>query len=166
MKKGQMKISFGMIFSIILIIAFLGFAFYAIKIFLNITDSAKIGNFVENFREDIDKMWKSSQGSQLEKYSLPNNIEKICFIDFNSAKTGENSELYSELNSAYFGGKENLIFYPVGSSEGIDSVEIKHINLKKITENSNPFCIENNKGKISIRIKKNYGENSVILLKQ
>ena len=38
-----MKISFGMIFSIILIIAFLAFAFYAMKFFLDFKEKQKLG---------------------------------------------------------------------------------------------------------------------------
>ena len=56
-KSGQMKISFGMIFSIILIIAFLGFAIYAIMTLLEIIDNAKIAKFVEDLQGDVDKMY-------------------------------------------------------------------------------------------------------------
>ncbi len=50
-----MKLSFGMIFSIILIIVFLSFAFYAIKIFLNMQTTMQVGKFVEELRNDVDK---------------------------------------------------------------------------------------------------------------
>jgi len=152
-----MKLSFGMIFSIILIIVFLSFAFYAIKTFLNMQSTMQVGKFVDELRNDVDKMWKSSQGSQEREYILPKKIDYICFVDYNSNKKGGNIEKYSTLKKVYY-ENENFFFYPVGSSLGIDACEIKHINLEKITQEQNPFCIENKKGKINIVLKKDFGE--------
>ena len=73
--KAQMKISFGMIFSIILIIVFIAFAFYAIKKFLDIQETAQIETFVNKLQGNIDKMWRSSQGSEEIQYKgIPKKI--------------------------------------------------------------------------------------------
>ena len=141
-KRGQMKLSFGMIFSIILIIIFLAFSFYAISKFLGLQRIAQVGQFVEGLQTDVDKMWKGSQGSQEVEYILPKKIKEICFTD-----------------DEY----ENLFFSPRGSSEGMDSIEIKHIDIEKITENENPFCIKNTDGKVKIIIKKSFGEELVMI---
>src|SRR3989344_9488004 len=82
-KRGQMKLSFGMIFSIFLIIIFLGFAFYVIPKFLGFQDSLKVGTFIKDFQDDIDKMWKSAQGSQKVEYLLPKEIIRVCFDEKN-----------------------------------------------------------------------------------
>ena len=138
-----MKLSFGMIFSIILIVIFIAFAFWGIKIFLGIQNEMKIGQFAEGLQSDIDKMWKGSQGSQEVEYLLPSKIESVCFKD----------DEYDE----------NLIFH---SDDFIGGEEIEHINIEKITENENPFCIENVKGKVKMTIKKDYGEALVEIIRE
>jgi hypothetical protein len=159
--RGQIKLSFGMIFSIILIIIFLAFAVFAIQKFLGVKNSVETGKFVGDFQNDIDKMWKSSQGSQEKEYFLPSKIERVCFVNYNSAEKGENSEeLYKKLKQIYY-GDENLFFYPVGSGDGLDATEIEHLDIEKITEEKNPYCVENKKGKVTITISKNFDENLV-----
>jgi hypothetical protein len=131
MKKGQMKLSFGMIVSIILIIIFISFAFYAIKIFLGIKDAAQIGAFGTDLQNDVDKIWKGSQGSQDVKYNLPNKVKNICFDDKNP----------------------NLI---INFKVGFEEKQIEHLNIV-------PFCVDNIGGKVSIVLKKNFGEEKVTI---
>ena len=143
--KGQMELSFGMIFSIILIIVFIAFAFYAIYKFLGIQDSAKIGLFKNDLQSDVDKMWRSSQGSQEVEYSLPLKVKEICFVNED----------------------ENLILNS-GSEEFIKIIErynITHINVVEMTDENSELCIENIKGQVKMIIKKNYGENFVLIEK-
>lgn len=161
-KEGQMKLSFAMIFSIILIILFVSFSFYAIQKFLGITNSIQIGKFTEDLQNDIDKIWKSSQGSDKNRYSLPSKIELVCFVDYDSSKRGSNQNLYDELKTEYYGTK-NLFFYPLKASEGLGSKTIKNIDLSKITQSENPFCIENINGKVSIAAKKDFNEQLVTI---
>ncbi len=139
-KRGQMQLSFGMIFSIILIIAFIAFAFYAIKIFLNAQEAAKITRFRENMQEDVDKVWKSAFSSQEETYSLPGKIKKVCFKKWNY---------------------ENLLFEPADAVD-LEPLNIDNINIEETTKNENPFCIENNNG-ISLILSKDYGETLVTI---
>lgn len=138
-KRGQMKLSFGMIFSIILIVIFIAFAFYAIQKFLGIQNIVKVGQFVDNLQSDVDKAWRSSQYSQKVKYFLPTKVEEVCFTD-----------------DEY----ENLKFT---SDEYMVGKKIKHINITKITETEDPFCIETIKGKVEMTIKKDYGEALVTI---
>lgn len=159
---GQMKLSFGMIFSIILIIIFIAFAFYAIQKFLGIQRAIQVGQFKDNLQSNVDKIWKGSQGSKEVEYILPKKIEYICFVDYNSNAKGEKENLYNKLKQAYY-EYENLFFYPVGSAEGLDAFELKNINIEKITGNENPFCVENIKGKVKMTIKKDYGEALVCI---
>ena len=56
-----------------------------------------------------------------------------------------------------------MFFYPIGSSEGLNSKEIKHIDLEKTIAKDNPYCIKNNQGKVRIIIEKQYGEALVTL---
>jgi hypothetical protein len=152
-KKGQTNLSFGMMFSIILIIVFITFAFYAIGKFLDIQKATKTGQFIQAFKSDVDQMWRSSQGSQAVEYALPTSIEQVCFADFNSSKKGVRQILYSDLRFVYF-TDENLFFYPVGSAGGVDSAKISNIDIFEITKNENPYCITNLNGKVNLTIKK------------
>ena len=163
-KRGQLKLSFGMIFSIILIIIFIAFAFYAVQKFIDIQNSVQIGKFTSDFQNDIDKIWKGSQGLQKKEYFLPKKISFVCLADYFSNERGSNRNFYDELKLVYY-ENENLFFYPIGSGEGFGGKEIKHIDLIKTTETENPLCFKNIKGKISFTIKKDFNEALVTITK-
>jgi len=140
-KRAQLKISFGMIFSIILIIVFLAIAFYGIKFFLNMQKDMQIKQFESSLQGDVNKMQKSTKGTVNPEYVLPKKIKQVCFKDEED---------------------ENLFFE---SDDFIEPVKIKNINIEKIIEQENPFCIENIDGKINLTIKKDYGELLVMITK-
>ena len=161
MKRGQMKLSFGMIFSIILIIIFIAFSFYAVQKFIDIQKSVQIGKFANDFQKDIDKIWKGSQGLQKKEYFLPKKISFVCLTDYSSNERGLNRNFYDELKLVYY-ENENLFFYPIGSAE-ITGKEMKHIDLTKTTETENPLCVKNIEGKISFTIQKDFNEALVTI---
>jgi hypothetical protein len=138
-KTGQMNLSFGMIFSIILIVIFLAFGVYAIIKFLELQESIQVSTFLNDFQNDVNKMWKSSQGSQSVKYTLPKKISAVCF---------QQDEF------------ENLKFT---SERIIRGKIIENIDITKITKDENPFCIQSVNGKISMTISKNFGEHLVTI---
>ena len=143
-KRGQTQISFGVIFSIILIICFIAFAIYGINKFLEVNRLAQIGKFKSDFQADIDNMWKSTQGSQTLEYSIPNSIQQVCFAN---------------------GEFENMYFVP----PDYDGSILKNVNIQTTIKNSNTtpkqLCIASAKGKVSITIKKAYNENLVTITK-
>jgi len=162
-KRGQMQLSFGMIFSIILIIVFIAFAFYVIKILIEGQEEATVLLFKEDLEEDIEKIWKGSGSiTKPEGYKLTKKIEMVCFVDYSSPEKGENSEIYRKLKQVYY-EYENMFFYPVGSGAGLDATTIRHIDLEKMTESENPYCIENKDGRIILTIKKGYNEELVLV---
>ncbi|MDP3986893.1 MAG: hypothetical protein Q8P81_01565 [Nanoarchaeota archaeon] len=165
LKNGQVEMSFGMIFSIILIVVFFAFAFYAIKTFLKINDSAQSGQFISDLQSDIDGIWRSVEGSQEKEYSLSAKIERVCFVDFDPdiGRRGKDMNIYPELSRIYH-GNENLVFYPVGSSD-VGSARIENINIVEITLEENPFCIDNLKG-VQIKLIKNSDEALVRIERQ
>ncbi len=137
-----MKLSFGMIFSIILIIIFIAFSFYGIKKFLEFQDTVKIEQFVNGLQSDVNKMWQSSGGGSTKvDYLLPLKIQDVCFKDDDY---------------------ENLIFH---SDKFAGGGKIEHINISKITEDGD-FCVENIKGKVKIIIEKNYGDSLVTITRE
>ncbi len=142
--KGAMEISFGMIFSIILIIIFIAFAIYGITKFLNLQKEIQTKTFIDNLNFDIDKLWKS-QGSQSVTYSLPGNAEKICFSEDNLEK-----DLDLEIKGKTF----------------IQPYDIKHAKLSDdFSKGSGGNCISVEKGKINLQLEKNYGKVLVTINK-
>ena len=138
-KRGQTQLSFGTIFSIILIIVFIGFAIFAVRKFLGVQEFAQVEKFKDDLQTDIDKMWRSTQGSQKLDYSLPRKISEVCLI---------NDEF------------ENIYFVPNDFQGGL----LNNIDFSKtIPANSPRLCMQNTKGKVTMTIKKNYGENLVII---
>ena len=161
-KRGQLNLSFGMIFSIILIVIFLAVAFYAIQKFLEFQNTANIGKFRNDLQSDVDNLWRGVQGQSEKEYFLPGKIKQICFIDYQSEKTGRYSLIYEELEHLFY-ERENMFFYPAGSAYGLDSTIINHVNIIETTSGENPYCIENIKGKINIAIKKDFDEALVTI---
>ncbi len=161
--KAQMHISFGMIFSIILIIFFIAFAFYGIRMFLGFQDSAVTTSFVGDLRADVERVWRSSQTSQVYSYSLPSRVEAVCFGDFSEdVGKGMNRSIYSELRKTYF-AEENLVFYPVKRSD-MESVKIEHLDIFEMTsgtDGQNPLCIPVRDGKLQLRLTKGISNSLV-----
>ena len=154
-KYGQMQISFSMIFSIILIIAFIGVAIYAIVVILNLKKCGQIGIFKEDLQEKINKMWSSSGGSDLFESNLPKGIEEVCFIDRSRPSTEH------EDSDRFLAGEDNFFFFPLEEScEGSRTFEIQHIDIEEITSMRNPYCVENN-GNVEIELEK--GVNDVLV---
>ncbi len=133
-KRSQMKLSFGMIFSIFLIIIFISFAIYAIIKFVGLQHVAQIEIFKNDLQADVNKMWQSQQGSQVKKYYLPKKISEVCFEEDES----QNLMLISDI-PIYWGN-------------------IEHINIE------NSFCITNIEGKVSMTLVKDYGETLVKII--
>ncbi|MBW6442439.1 hypothetical protein K0A97_01490 [Patescibacteria group bacterium] len=154
-KGGQMNISFGMIFSVILVIVFLTVAFYAIRTFLKMQENVSIGIFLEDLQEDVNNLWHA-EGSQEREYSLPSKIRYICFVDNTQEPQGRYQSFFEDVSFAAQ-STNNLAFYPLRSSD-IESVEIKNINLESIISQGNPYCIENVKGEVKLTLIKGISE--------
>jgi len=162
-----MKLSFGMIFSIILIIIFIAFAIYTINIFLGIQKSATTGKFFNDVQRDVDKVWKSAESLEDFEYILPGGIESVCFVDFSSDRIGIAENLYDDLERISF-REGNFVLYPTGEIElGSDfgSAEIENLDLEKTTEEENPLCFKGSSGKVKITLTKDFSESLVTVVK-
>ena len=136
-----MKLSFGMIFSIFLVIIFLAVAIYFIIKFINIQHLIQIETFKNDLQADINQMWQSQQGSQEREYSLPTKVNAICFMDDDY---------------------QNLMFE---SDALIDGQNIKNIDIDFITSKDTRYCIPNIEGKVKMTLVKDYGETLVKIIK-
>jgi len=157
-KKGSLEISFGMIFSIILIIAFVGAAFYVIKIFLETKSCAETGSFYTEINDNVERAWRSPETSQTVTSFLPTSIEYVCFVDSNSSTRGMYKQYYEE-STLY--GKNLVLFPPSKACSGLQAYELAHINLDEITKMDNPYCIKVEKGKITFKIEKGIYDKTV-----
>jgi len=157
--KGQMKISFGMIVSIILIVFFLAFAIYGIIWFLKAQKAAKVGIFMQNFQDDVHSLWGGTYGEQTHEYYLPKDIEYVC------------------LKKPEFTEEVDMFFYPRDYGINIAAINISYLDLDKSTstenkrinplvnmpynEPSGTICIKNVQEKVTIKLTKKYGERAV-----
>ncbi len=140
-RKGQIHLSFGMIFSIILIIIFIGFAFFAIQKFLGLQDSIKLNKFYDTLQNDINIVWNSAQTTQEKSYDIPAYIGKICFVG-----TGDNMLIY---------GTDNI---------PKESRNIENLNILAMTSEGS-LCFENLDGKVDFVLEKKFTDTLVTIKK-
>lgn len=163
--KAQLQISFGVLFSIILIIIFLTFGFYVITKFLNMQTEILIGTFKTDLQNEIDKAWKGGSqdiiSSQFE-YTLPLKINYFCIVDFSSGARGAYSSYYNEIKK-YKRTNMNSYFYP--EAKTTNAINIEHIDIESITENDNPFCLKNSNEIIKLRLQKVSNNPNIIIIK-
>ena len=165
-KRGQMKLSFGMIFSIILIIIFIAFAIYTINIFLGIQKSATSGKLFNDVQRDVDKVWKSAETLDEFEYFLPRGINSVCFVDFDSDSNGIAENIYGDLERISF-REGNFVLYSEGLKQGSDfsSKEIENIDIEQTTDIDNPLCFQCSSGKVKITLKKDFSESLVTVIR-
>lgn len=135
--------SFGMIFSIILIIAFIGFAFFAIQKFLGIQKIAQTKQFQDDLQTDVTSAYLAAQSSRTVSYNLPSSIVQVCFSD---------------------GGNNDLKMYTQNS---VQAANIDHLNLTAmIPTGQGEVCFNTNNNKVTFVLKKNFNENLVTITGQ
>ena len=147
-KKGQMQIGFGMIFSIIIIIATLAVAGYIIVKFLNIGTDVSCGLYFNDLQEEIDKAY-FAQGEVQDIYNekLPNGVSSVCFgnssqqlIDRNDQEKFDEFKFYSKPGN-------NMFFWPREVCDNREfSYGLEHINTDGF------FCISASGGKANIKL--------------
>jgi competence protein ComGF len=157
-KRGQIQMSFGMIFSIILIIAFVFTAFIVIRAFLNMQDSVNTGLFIKQLEEEIDTIWKNYGGveNKVVEIRLDKKIEYVCF--YNSSRTENSSAQLNQIKSRAIYHENNLYFLPP-EKVSTYSLNIKYVNMTSFSEN--PYCFENEKGKVTFVFNKGVRESLV-----
>lgn len=145
-KRGDLSMSFGMIFSIILIVAIIGVSFYAIKYFLNLGKCTEISLFYEEFQKEIDKAWNSEITKKNFIGKIPGKIEAVCFHNANAIGTGKEYEALKD----YFVTRGNMFLYPPENSCEQASIKAEHLDLSELGWH----CFEVRDGKATIPIEK------------
>lgn len=160
--QGIFGISFGTIFSVILIVFFIVIAFIVIKSFLNTQKCARIGIFIDNFENEVKDAWNSQSSSFESSGNLPSNLDYVCFANLSENFNGDNFDIENEIG-LYQGQNANLFLYPNKNTCNMPYHNIEHLDIEKITALKNPYCIVVNKGKIKIQIEKGFNDALVSL---
>ncbi len=140
-KKGQeagVGMSFGFIFSILLIIFFLFAAVWGIKYFIGLNNCSRIGLSLDQLQKEVETAYQSSSYSREIELDFPG-VERICFANLSQPLTGD-LKVYEEINMYEF-EDANTFILPGGKSCDIPFKRIKFLNVSKITQNKNPYCI-------------------------
>jgi hypothetical protein len=145
--KAQMQISFGMIFSILLIIVFIAFAFFGIKKFMEVQNGILGKKFIDDLNNDLEKVWKSARSSEEVSYSLPDKVESVCF---------------GEKNTEYENDMYNVYFLPEGEFDG---GKLNRVDFEKTLNGEEELCFPVKNKKVSFVLSKSYGETLVTISK-
>ena len=157
-KRGQMEISFGVIFSIIMIIAILATSFYVIKYFTSLSRCSSTGLFYDSLRDEVDTMWKASGGRQLFSYIAPGSVDYACFGNMTTQAKTTDRERFDEIYRTNRLSDYNLFFYPLTKGcKALNSQHVEHVNIPEF------FCVKPVEGEISVILEKDTFDSSVTI---
>lgn len=166
-KRGQMEMSFQLIFSIILIAVFIYAAFYGIRYFLERADQVQVGQFLADLKSDVNNAWQSTETSNVYTFNLPDGVKKVCFSNFNYLSYNKSYcpefEIY---RTAAQREGSNVFFCPPSGASNVgapvhfridcDGTDCLRFPAKQ------PYCLSNNNG-VTITLERNLGEAFVKL---
>ena len=157
-KKGQQAVgmSFGMIFAIFLIIVFVVIAFMAVNSFMDLGESASVGMFYEELQEAVNDALQSQESDRKFAMNLPGGVEKICFGNLSASITNPGED-YDAIKD-YVVYEANTFLLPPEKAAGMSWKHIDRINVAKITENSNPYCVDVD---VDLKIRKEFYDRLV-----
>lgn len=142
-KRAQQSVgmSFNLIFSLVLIIAFIVFAFVAIKFFMNMQETAQLVQFYENLQSEINSARSSTTTEKYFEIKLPKKITHVCFANMTKERTAP-QHLASQITS--HAPDFNVYLIPQKKLQNHASKRIEYLDIEAITENQNPYCVETN----------------------
>ena len=159
-KRGQIQVSFGMIFSIILMVAFIFTAFVVIRIIMDIIGGVGIGSFINDLQSEVDRVWNIHGGveNSVLELRLDSKVEYVCFFNESEGPGGKWVMQGNEIMRGSRVASHNLYFLP---SELVaqKSVEIEKVDMSAFSYN--PHCIENIDGRVRFVMNKGIGESLV-----
>src|SRR3989338_3299780 len=138
-KRGQLQLSFGMIFSIILIIVTVAVAFYIITRFLDTGECLKIQLFYDDLEKEVESVCFGSP--QLLSISNYSNEQRVL-------------QRYSEFDY-------NVFMYPTlrACDSNLGFHKLEHASIPK------SFCVKTKEGEVSLRLIKERSSDNLVTLK-
>lgn len=141
-KRGQIQLSFSVIFSIIIIIALLAVSFYIISAFLDTSECEKIGLFYNDLSENVEKAYKSSFYRDTFVGKVPSGISSICFGNVSLESDAD------EYNAFRNKRNSNVFLYP--PNKACDG-ELSNYNVGRLN-NMEFFCISTENNEVELII--------------
>lgn len=157
--RGQetMSLPFGIIFAILLIVVFIMIAGIAVYHFINVANCGKSGKFYGGLQNQVDNVWHSQLSDNVTfNIDLPSDAKKVCFVNLSKAITDEDD--YIQFGNRIPG--RNTFIIPAGSSCNMPSYELADIDIEKITQTQNPYCVNVSK---DLKIKKDFYDKYVTI---
>lgn len=159
--EGVFGLSFGMIWSIILIVFFVLAAFIGIRVFLGYQEKTTIGFFLDDLDKSVKEAFYAESTNYEFKSNLPSGIEYVCFVNFTSPTRNPNDAekmIWDLVTSTYYEPDMNIYLYTPNKDYGISFDKINYIYTER-----NPLCVKVINKKISIKIEKKFDEAFVRL---
>ena len=150
-RRGQFEIGFGMIFSIIVIIAIVAIASYVIINFLRLGKCTEIGLFYDDLKKEVDKAWQSTiYRDVFNKGKLPSGIEFVCLGDLNQGYSGRGYGEQFDFLSRYKRQDKNVFLYPTqeACNSNLAFLKLEHADIEEF------FCVPVVNGKANVRMEK------------
>jgi hypothetical protein len=146
-RKAQLQLSFGMIFSIIIIIATIATAFYVISYFLNMNRCTQVGLFYNTLNDEVNKCWEGDFCQKVLTQAIPKPVEKVCFGNF-SQTYQKVDDVQFEYLKRFWRQDKNVFLYPASSScdSNLAFYKLAHVRTDEF------FCAPVKSGKITIKV--------------
>ncbi|MEM4647998.1 MAG: hypothetical protein QXO12_01655 [Candidatus Pacearchaeota archaeon] len=155
--KKAIEISFGFIFSLIIVAITVFVAVWAIKQFIDIRDRTAIQAGIKDIENTIKDMFFVTEARETKSFYFPSAVEYICFINY-SSMNNLNQYIRSELNKygSSLLNKNNLFIIPYKTKlkykvQGSYLIKCGEVNCLKLI---NSICFKNINNKVKITFKK------------
>ena len=166
-KRGQgiFGLSYGAIFSIILIIAIIGVAIFAINHFLNLNNCTQIGLAFDKLQDEVNKAWTSGIYVDTYEIDLPqegffkSGIDNVCFGALSLPPEAAAVTIKANIEDFDPDAQGNFFFNP---PENACDGDFADFNLEHFeTSSGSFFCVKVQNGKAEIRLDKQSTDSSV-----
>ena len=150
MKRGQVQLSFGVIFSVIIIVATLAVAGYVTVQFWQNTKDVECKLFYDDLQKKIDVAWQADDSvSTIFTESVTDKTNMVCFGNVSQFVANEKDQTAYDSLKNFASSSDNLFFYPRTVCGGSKF----RFNLKHIKTDSF-FCVESVDRQVSVKITK------------
>lgn len=158
-KGGQIQLSFGMIFAIIIIVATIAVAVYVINNFLTLGACTEISQFYKNVNDRVEQAYSSDITQDVVSEKLPSGIDFVCFGSYTQSAPQAFKQKYEEVRR-YLKNGENIVLYPARKACDLEhtSYTLKHAETREF------FCIPVKEGKVEFKISFDVRLNKKVLI--
>ncbi len=114
-------------------------AFIAVGYFLDIGRTSNVGMFYKDLQDGVNSALGGQYSGVHFDINLPSKIKEVCFANLSAKITNDGSEYKAIRNYDVY--KANIFLVPPQYAENMQWNFIKYIDIAKITEKQNPYCV-------------------------